>query len=231
MCQLLGTHRSVSCPLNPSQSSWRSYLGVPPQLPLSLSLLHTRLLQSGWLCLSPPSNQLFSVTIFSFLPCPASQPQTTGMTHLTACRKPSLCFPVLNCYSHLEDFSASVFPDTRPTYSSYHLVLSFLWLCWWLFFHPHLKSCFSCHDFTYHINIIHNLHVQPVSPFVGIWQILWCPAGTLTSCPRLNDLFPQTNSFSRFPKPKPGDFNWILIRWGFFPLIQSWLWANIASEE
>lgn len=62
-------------PINPPQSSWRSDLGVPPQLPLSLSLLHTRLLQSGWLCPSPPSNWLFSVTIFSFLPCPASHRQ------------------------------------------------------------------------------------------------------------------------------------------------------------
>ena len=96
-------------PIKPPQSSWRSDLGVPPQLPLSLAAPHQA--ASVWLALpiSPFQPALLRDCLqFSALP---SQSQTTGVAHLTACRKPSLRYPLLFASRR---FPCSVFPDTRP---------------------------------------------------------------------------------------------------------------------
>lgn len=87
-----------------------------------VSLLHTRLLQSGWLCPAPPSNRLFSVTTSVF--CPA-QPVTDNRDD-----RPN-CLP--------QTFSA--FPSVKLLVSSRRfLCCCFPWYQAHLFF---LSPCFE----------------------------------------------------------------------------------------
>lgn len=106
--------------------------------------LHAWLLQRPRRFPSPPASALFSChhTAFRFLLCPASHRHSDP---------PSNClfqtfskFPSIVCYSLLEDVSAPVFPDSRLSYFSFHVVVSLLGLsCAGDYFSTHILHLIS----------------------------------------------------------------------------------------
>lgn len=210
MCQLLGIHRSggVFFAHKTPQNKWRGRGGASPFLPcVRLWPLHAWLLQRPRRFPSPPASALFSChhTAFRFLLCPASHRHSDP---------PSNClfqtfskFPSIVCYSLLEDVSAPVFPDSRLSYFSFHVVVSLLGLsCAGGYFSTHIlhlisevagwgghllrqQICLtlcSC-GFSYHVCVAHTyIFMSGLYPLPGHLAVSSGGSiGTLTSlCPK-----------------------------------------------